>query len=111
MTAAANKELHSDDKQASVNTIEQLTTPNRPTKKIPLMNSLNKSATVTPTSAKTPKDNATPSAITNKITEPDISAPQSIAIVAGRKYIMVPKTAKVNTTPDPVNGNQSTKSS
>lgn len=107
--SAANKEQHGDDKH--MNTIEQLTTPNRPTKKIPLMNSLNKSATITPTSVKSPKDNATPNAIANKMTEPDILAPQSIAIVAGRKYIMVPKTAKLITTPDPVNGNQSAKSS
>lgn len=74
------------------------------------MNSLNKSVASTPTSVKSTKDNVTPN--TNKSQEPDLSAPQSIAIVAGRKYIMVPKSAKVSTTSDAVNGNQiTTKSS
>lgn len=88
------------------NSSEQLTTPVRPTKKAPLPNSLTKSATTaTPTNVKSTKDdNATPN-------EHDLSAPQSIAIVAGRKYIMIPKTAKIVTTTDSVNGNQSNKSS
>lgn len=92
-----------------MNSSDHITTPFRPTKKIPLMNSLNKSATSTPTSVKSTKDSTTPN--TNKSLEPDLSAPQTIAIVAGRKYIMVPKTAKANATPDTVNGNQITKSS
>lgn len=89
---------------ANANSTEALTTPVRPTKKAPLPNSLTKSSTATPTNAKSgTKDNTA--------TEHDLSAPQSIAIVAGRKYIMVPKTAKISATPDSVNGNQITKSS
>lgn len=46
---------------------------------------------------------------TNKA-ENDIDSPQSIAIVAGRKYIMVPKATKTNISPS-VNGVQTVKSS
>ncbi|XP_055312508.1 uncharacterized protein LOC129574468 isoform X1 [Sitodiplosis mosellana] len=103
--AAANKDQQIENKMVNANSTEQLTTPIRPMKKAPLPNSLTKSATSTPTNAKSAKDD------TAAPTEHDLSAPQSIAIVAGRKYIMVPKTAKIATTPDSVNGNQTTKSS
>lgn len=61
---------------------------------------LNKSTT----SANVP----TPNKASNEI---DPSAPQSIAYVAGRKFIMVPKTGKTQTSPDSVNGKQTTKTS
>lgn len=41
----------------------------------------------------------------------DLTAPQSIAYVAGRKFIMVPKTAKAHTSPDLANEKSVAKSS
>lgn len=57
-------------------------------------------------------DTTTTNVTPNKIAiEADLSAPQSIAIVAGRKYIMVPKATKPLTSTDTINGKQTTKSS
>lgn len=65
-----------------------------------------------PVSKRSSKDEPTANATPKKsISEADLLAPQSIAIVAGRKYIMVPKAAKVHPSPDSTNGNQTTKSS
>lgn len=93
-------------------TNEQLMTPNRPTKKIPILNTLNKTATQTPTSTPTTNVNTTKDTSTNKnSSDADQFSPQSIAIIAGRKYIMVPKMAALQKSPESVNGNQTAKSS
>lgn len=71
-----------------------------------MTNALNKSITSTPPSVKSAKNDS----IASNKSESDLS-PQSIAIVAGRKYVMVPKANKAQATPDSVNGNQTVKSS
>lgn len=86
---------------------------NRPSKKVPQSNLISKSASGTSVSKQISKDepsNAMPKKNSNEAA--DMTAVQSIAVIAGRKYIMVPKTAKVqNASPDSTNGNQTTKSS
>lgn len=70
-------------------------------KKASVTNAMNKPASAD--HAATPNQNAA-----NEI---DLTAPQSIAIVAGRKFIMVPKTAKTHTSPDLANDKPNAKSS
>lgn len=100
------KDQPNDEKIVHTNSSEQLqATQNRSAKKVPMTNSINKSTTATPSNAST-------AAALNKVSnEIDPSAPQSIAYVAGRKFIMVPKTGKSQTSPDSVNGKQIAKSS
>lgn len=104
------KDQPNDGKLVHANSSEQLqATPNRSTKKVPMTNSINKSATATPTNIRSDASTAaTPNKASNEI---DPSAPQSIAYVAGRKFIMVPKTGKAQISPDSINGKQTAKSS
>lgn len=83
----------------SVSSEQSLLIQNRSMKKASVTNALNMSAD----HGATPNQNAA-----NDI---DLTAPQSIAYVAGRKYIMVPKTAKTHSSPDLANDKPNAKSS
>lgn len=104
------KDQQHDETILNTNSSEQiLATQNRSTKKVPMTNSIIKSAATTPTNVRSDASAAvTQNSASNEI---DPSAPQSIAYVAGRKFIMVPKTGKTQTSPDSINGKQATKSS
>lgn len=101
--------LHQNEARVSNTTEQSLLIQNRSMKKPSIANALNK-----PTSAAASANAHTDRAATPHQTptnEIDLTAPQSIAFVAGRKFIMVPKTAKAHASPDLANEKTVTKSS
>lgn len=111
MTAATSIPKHhqNDAKISNTTSTEQsLLIQNRSIKKPSATNAINKPSVAASAGAHTDHA-ATPNQTTaNDI---DLTAPQSIAYVAGRKFIMVPKTAKTHTSSDLTNDKTNAKSS
>lgn len=92
----------------TISTEQSLLIQNRSMKKASVTNAINKPTIAASAGAHT--DHATTPNQTSA-NEIDLTAPQSIAYVAGRKFIMVPKAAKTHTSPDLANDKANTKSS
>lgn len=110
--ATAMPKPHQNDVKIP-NTSEQqsLLIQNRSVKKAPMTSTINKPASVNaaaPVNTHTEKTAAPNQPATNEI---DLTAPQSVAYVAGRKFIMVRKMAKTQTSPNQINEKPITKSS
>lgn len=104
--------VHQNEMKISkpISTEQSLLIQDRSLKKVAMTmtNVINK-----PTAAATANAHSDNAATPNQIAtnEIDLTAPQSIAYVGGRKFIMVPKAAKIHTSPDLANDKSFTKSS
>lgn len=92
----------------AISSEQSLLIPDRSMKKVTLTNAINKPTAAARANAHSDNAATRNQATTNEI---DLTAPQSIAYVAGRKFIMVPKTAKIHTSPDLANDKSISKSS